>query len=60
MIDYDQHDRSRTYEQVETIRQYWAGRGYPGVEVHCEPRSRDGRGYWIIRSNMVNGFPPRT
>ena len=51
---------------VALIRAYWHGQGYDGLEIKTEPHlmavSAEGmknRTNFIIKSNMVNGFPPR-
>lgn len=40
---------------ADTITRYWADRGHP--QVYAE-RYQDGLG-WFVRSNLVNGLPPR-
>lgn len=46
-----------------TIRKYWYDRGFNGAVVKVLPRhSNDGRRNvmgWDVRSNLVNGVPPR-
>ncbi len=52
-------DYKHARELANTIRSYWWARGLH-VEVRIEPVYDDSLAYpWAIRSNLVNGLPPR-
>lgn len=42
---------------ADRIVAYWLDRGYAGIKMlfECSPLTEA----WSVRSNMVNGFPPR-
>ena len=43
-----------------SIRAFWLAKGYEGIETRVEMAYDRGKhSYWVVRSNMRNGIPPR-
>lgn len=56
----DWSSRSGASDLGRTIQRYWESRGYLKVQVTVEPISDyDNTSYFILKSNIVNGVPPR-
>ncbi len=53
-------------ELAAKLERYWKSRGYYGIRTWVEPfewkgmgKRRHGERLWAVRSNMVDGYPPR-
>ena len=57
----DNLNRKGAYQLAATIENYWRGRGYYGIHTEiAEFKSyHDHHSLFTVRSNMVNGLPPR-
>ena len=60
MID-SLRDRDEAERMALKIQNHWMKAGYPLTIVRVEEFARDldGSPYFAIRSNLVNGLPPR-
>lgn len=65
MSDIDWLSESGAHRQAEIIRGYWRVRGYHvnvWVELAEDARKdviKNGHGVYAVRSNLVNGLPPK-
>lgn len=64
----DSHDRYVAEQQKQLIEEIWHERGYHKVKAwiayvpavyECGSESARKSGAWIVRSNLVNGIPPK-
>ena len=58
----DWSTRANAYALAERITFYWLQQGYHGirceVSLQTVPQGAGLEGYFGVRSNMVNGYPP--
>jgi hypothetical protein len=54
----DTLNRTGAEELGERIKAYWAARGYV-VRIDIATEALFGNLVWVVRSDMVNGFPRR-
>lgn len=54
-------EQGAAHQLAHQIREYWFARGYPLADAWVEEFGReiDGTPCYAIRSNLVNGTPPR-
>ena len=58
MVDYASRDGA--YELIAMIEKYWAERGYRGLKAEVVlVKTTRAHAVFGVRSNMINGFPPR-
>lgn len=52
---------SVTAQQLaDRIRDFWIAQGFHGIRTRIEPSALDHCTIWVVRSNIVRGFPPKT
>lgn len=57
--DVDFYTRSGATKLRDKIESYWLRRGYPGVRVQVVTLPGFDAPHFGLKSNIVNGFPPR-
>jgi hypothetical protein len=55
------NSHARALRLADKIERFWRRRGYHGVSTWIEDQTkgREVRELWVVRSNIVNGYPPK-
>jgi len=57
--DLEWSNRADAYALADRIAGYWHAKGFHGIIVEPYSITVKGRPWWGVRTNMINGLPPR-